>query len=91
MAPWKCERCGKCCKHITLLNVTLNEDQRRYLNAHAGIRVSKDNHVIISSKCAYLSRVGRIYKCIFHGTPLKPDICKNAGEKECIRRNKDYR
>lgn len=86
---WKCEQCGRCCKYVAL-QADLNEDQKRWLNAHNGIKVGDDNIVIIRSQCVFLRHSGRLYKCALHETDIKPKMCRDAGKEECVRHNEKY-
>lgn len=86
--PWKCERCGKCCNYITVQG-TLSKDQIKWANIHEDAR-GFDNCIIMRSKCVYLDTSGPLATCLLHGTDKKPEMCKAAGEKECVRLNKRY-
>ena len=74
---WKCKRCGKCCKFITIpVRDPVDMETEAYLLAH-GIAYDGEK-VIIPAVCQYL---GRDNLCKIHSDKFAN--CRLAGKKEC--------
>lgn len=50
-----CLNCSECCENIILpLAVVLNEDQKRWVELHEGLKVLHNNVININNKCSKL-------------------------------------
>ena len=95
---WKCKRCGKCCKFITIpVAAPIDTETEEYLAAHEIVySVSKTSDgfkgvIIIPAVCKYLdveNGTPVIYRCKMHNA--KFTNCRLAGEKECKEAQKRW-
>ena len=81
---WKCKRCGKCCKFITIpVRDPVNMETEAYLLAH-GIAYDGEK-VIIPAVCQYLDEYNL---CKIHSDKFAN--CRLAGKKECKEARKAW-
>jgi Fe-S-cluster containining protein len=90
---WKCQKCGECCKHISIYAANIGWEEVAYLEAHGCKYI--DGHIIIPARCAYLTPGGLCARCAYltpgglcaiHKT--KFGMCKKYGENECLLNKK---
>lgn len=73
---------------MIVLNITgMPEDQKLWLSYHEKCIVD-GNMLIVKLKCKHLKRRNRKYICDIHGK--QPNMCMEAGEKECDLAQKIY-